>query len=212
MALRGIPIAEVMVLFYLFPAFAAILSPWISKESFPPANWLFIGLAFGGTFVVISPGGGVHPGMGHLYALITALLAGVNTALVRRLSADHSPYCIFFFFCLAALAVSFLPLAAGVEPLVPSWAGLGWLAAIGAAATVAQLMMNQGFVFLPAAEGGVILMSQVVIAALWGVLLFDEPLTWRLVIGGGLILLGGLGINRAAAARRKRAAVKAGGK
>lgn len=212
-ALRQIPLAEVMVLFYMFPAFAALFSPWLNDERLAPGDWLFLGLAFAGTVVILFHGGGIHLRLGHFCALTTAVLAGLNTSLVRRLSSRHSPYAIYFFFCLAAVVVSIWPLALGSEPLLPTGKGMLYLAGIGVVATFGQVLMNQGFFHLPAAEGGVVLMSQVVIAAAWGVLMFGEPLSWRLVVGGCLIMLGGAFLNRSS---RKRNAVektgpKAGG-
>lgn len=41
MALRQIPLAEVMVLFYMFPAFAALFSPWLNDERLAPATGFF---------------------------------------------------------------------------------------------------------------------------------------------------------------------------
>lgn len=203
-ALRDVPLAEVMVLFYLFPAFAALFSPWINNERVPGRDWLFIGLAFSGTLVILGIGRGLELRLGHLCALATSMLAGLNTALVRRLSGQHNPYCIYFFFCLAAAAVSIWPLALGSESLLPSASGLLYLLGIGVVATFGQVLMNQGFYFLPAAEGGVVLMSQVVIAAVWGVLFFAEPLTWRLILGGGLIMAGGACLNQSARRRASR--------
>lgn len=201
-ALRQISLAEVMVLFYLFPAFSALFSPWVNNERVPARDWGLIGLSFLGTIIILNPVTGFSPKLGHLCALITATLAGLNTAMVRRLSGQHSPYCIYFFFCLAAAVVSFWPLAAGAESLIPSWSGMVYLVLIGVTATVGQLTMNQGFYYLPVTEGGVLLMSQVVIAASWGVLFFGEPLTWRLILGGTLILAGGAFLSRAASRRQ----------
>ncbi|MEW5912658.1 MAG: DMT family transporter [Thermodesulfobacteriota bacterium] len=201
MAMRDVPLAEVMVLFFLFPAFGALFAPWVNDERVAPRDWLFISLAFAGTAAILLPGGDMHLRPGHFYALGTSVLAGLNTAMVRRLAGEHSPYCIYFFFCLAAAVVSIWPLALGSEPLIPSAAGLMYLLAIGLVATVGQVLMNQGFYHLPAAEGGVVLMSQVIIAAAWGVLFFGEPLTWRLILGGGLILAGGSGLSRRAKAK-----------
>ena len=200
-ALRQIPLAEVMVLFYMFPAFAALFSPWLNDERLAPGDWIFLALAFAGTVVILFHGGGIHLRLGHFCALTTAVLSGLNTSLVRRLSSRHSPYAIYFFFCLAAAVVSIWPLAMGSEPLLPSGVGMLYLAGIGVVATFGQVLMNQGFFHLPAAEGGVVLMSQVVIAAAWGVVMFGEPLSWRLVVGGCMIMLGGAFLNRSS---RKR--------
>ena len=204
-AMQLISLAEAMVLFFLFPVFAAVLSSWINNERLSPAQWPFLGTALLGTSLVVWPGGGFHPGLGHLLALASALFAGVNTALVRKLSGEHNAYTIYFFFCLVAASTCFFPLAFGDAPILPLDINLVYLVAIGLTATVGQVAMNQGFYYLPAAEGGVLLMSQVVIAGGCGVLFFNEPLTWRLLIGGTLIMLGGAFLNRTGRKKPMRA-------
>ena len=200
-AMQLISLAEAMVLFFLFPVFAALLSSWINNERLVPAQWPFLVTALLGTTLVIWPGSGFHPSLGHFFALASAVFAGVNTALVRKLAGGHGPYTIYFFFCLVAVFTSIWPLAMGSETLLPLDGSLWYLLAIGVAATVGQVLMNQGFYFLPAAEGGVVLMSQVIIAGSFGVIFFDEPLTWRLAVGGTLIMAGGAFLNRFAVKR-----------
>lgn len=152
--------------------------------------------------VILFRGGGIQLCLGHIYALITAVLAGLNTSLVRRLSSRHSPYAIYFFFCLAAAVVSIWPLAIGSEPVLSSGIGMLYLVGIGVVATFGQVLMNQGFFHLPAAEGGSADEPGGHRRGL-GVVMFGEPISWRLVVGGCMIMLGGAFLNRSS---RKRSA------
>ena len=70
---QRIPLSLAMVLFYLYPAFTAILSPWVTGE--PPAKiaWLFICGAFMGTSLILWPheaSGSLNAG--HLFAVIAS--------------------------------------------------------------------------------------------------------------------------------------------
>jgi len=195
-AVHHLPLAQATLLFYLFPVFAAIVSPLINKERTVRREWLCIGIAFAGTILVLGPGAvSLGLGRGHLFACLAAFFGGLNISFVRRLSAGHSAYSIYFYFSLVAAVVSAGPALAGEGGGWPGLAGLGLVLIIGLAATVGQLSMNYGFFHLSAPEGGVILMSQVPLAAMLGWIFFDEGIGWLFVAGAVLILAGGLGLT-----------------
>lgn len=195
-ALHHLPLAQATLLFYLFPVFAALVSPLINQERAGRREWLMIGLAFSGTVLVLGPEAiSLELGRGHLFACLAAFFGGLNISFVRRLSAGHSAYAIYFYFSLVAAAVSAGPALAGQGGGWPSLAGLGLVLLIGLAATVGQLAMNFGFFHLSAPEGGVILMSQVPLAAVMGALFFGEGIGWSFVAGAVLILAGGAGLT-----------------
>ncbi len=199
-AMQRLPLGVVMALFFLFPVFAAILSPWINQEAVGGRKWLCIGVSFGGTCLVLAPeAAAFHPEPGHLFALVAAASGGLNVNMVRRLSAGHSPYCIYFYWSLVAAAASLWP---AFSPAGVRWppAALAYLAAIGLTATIGQVSLNHGFLHLQASEGGLVLMTQVPLAAVFGAIFFGEPIGWLFIAGASLILAGGIGLTRAAAA------------
>ena len=60
---------------------------------------------------------------------------------------------------------------------------------------IAQILMNQGFKFLKAPEGGVILMSEVVFTGIAGVIIFNDSLSLNFLAGAFLIIGSGVGLN-----------------
>jgi drug/metabolite transporter (DMT)-like permease len=60
---------------------------------------------------------------------------------------------------------------------------------------IGQLLMNHGFKYCKAAEGSLILMSEIVFAGVAGVLLFKDPVTYHFIVGGFLIIGSGVGLN-----------------
>jgi len=192
-----IPLSLAMVLFYLYPAFTALLSPWITGE--PPAklSWLLIGGAFIGTSLILWPHeASVALNYGHLFAVIASVLCALTLLLVRRLGRDNNIYTLFFYLCITGTLAGLGPLILQETPLLPqssaAWISVGAVAIFSIAA---QLSINQALIRIPAATVSIMMTAEVPLIAAFGVLYLGEPLSWRLVIGASLIFGGGTGLN-----------------
>lgn len=194
---QRIPLSLAMVLFYLYPAFTALLSPWITGE--PPAKiaWLFIGCAFIGTSLILWPheaSGTLNPG--HLFAVIASILCAVTLLLVRRLGKDNNIYTLFFYLCITGTLAGVGPLILQKNALLPdsaaAWTGV---AAVALFSLAAQLTINQALVRLPAAAVSIMMTIEVPLVATFGVLYLGEPAGWRLIIGALLIFGSSIGLN-----------------
>ena len=196
-AMQQLPIGMAVVLFYLFPVFAALLSPWINNEPVDRLQWFCILTSVAGTFLLLGPEIGFHNlSSGHLFAVAAAFFAGLNIGLVRRLSSDHSPYCIYMYMSMVAIVVSLMPAVQDSQMSIPPKYALYMLGAIGLLGTAAQLSLNYGFVHLKAPEGSLILMSQVPISAFLGFVFFQESFGGMFLVGAALILLSSWGLTR----------------
>lgn len=190
-AMQLLPVGMAMALFFLFPVFAALLSLWINKEAVSPTQWVYILISVAGTVLLLWPqSASMKLSWGHAMALAAALFGGLNISLVRLLSSDHSPFCIYLYMALVSMAVSFFPVLNYNQMTVPPTYVVFLLLGIGLLGTVAQLSLNFGFVYLKATEGSLILMSQVPISAIFGLIFFAEPIGALFVAGAMLILLG----------------------
>jgi len=195
-ALILLPLFEALVLFYLFPAFSALLSPWLAKDRVTPRDWLFIGTACFGTGLVLwsgQLGSGIR--WGHFMGLFASLCLGLTFTLIRRVSADNSPLTPFYYICAAGIAVSIGPVLLQPTMLAIPADGLPALAAVAVLATAAHLAGNKALVYLPSPRVGVILMSEVIFGAIIGLLIFEEFLGVRTLLGGILIIGSGIGLN-----------------
>ena len=192
-ALRLIPFSTATVLFFSFPAFAALFSPIIFKTPITRFDLVCIGVAMAGVGVFF----GFNltgNGLGQALALLAGALAGLTVSLIKTLRATNGPVIIYFYLCLIGTVVSIPPFMADPQwPVTPfEWS---LVAAIITIATAGQLLMNQGFRYCQSWEGGLYMTSEVVFAALLGVLFFGEVLTGRFWLGGGLIVLSALAFN-----------------
>ena len=195
-AIFNLPIFEALVLLYLYPALAALLSSRLLKEYTPPLAWFFIALAFGGTVLILWPqGAGIVLSWGHLAGLAAAFLMALAFTLIRRHSKGHHPFAPVFYFALISLAVGALPLGLQKAPLWPGWEGLGWLLAMSLLAALAQFVVYKSLNVITAAQAGSLSMSEVVWGSVWGYLIFSEALGALDILGAVLVLGGGICLN-----------------
>ena len=196
-AFQRIPLSLAMVLFYLYPAFTALLSPWVTGEPTAKGSWPFICGAFIGTALILWPDESSGSlGLGHLFALIASLLCALTLLLVRRLGRENNIYTLFFYLCLTGTLASLWPLLIqGGSPLPGQGAGWIGLGAVAVFSVGAQLSINQALVRIPAPKVSVMMTAEVPILACFGVIYLGEPLGWRLVVGALLIFSCALGLN-----------------
>jgi len=191
---QRIPLSLAMVLFYLYPAFTALLSPWITGEPPDRIAWLFIGSAFIGTSLILWPhetNGALN--LGHLFAVIASVLCAVTLLLVRRLGKDNNIYTLFFYLCITGTLASLVPLLAFPVPLSPVMMALAVV--VAAFSMAGQLTINQALIRIPAATVSIMMTAEVPLVAAFGVLYLGEPVGWRLIVGASLIFGSGIGLN-----------------
>jgi drug/metabolite transporter (DMT)-like permease len=196
-AFQRIPLSLAMVLFYLYPAFTALLSPAVTGEPTPRIAWPFIGGAFIGTCVILWPheaSGALN--WGHLFAVIASLLCALTLLLVRRLGRENNIYTLFFYLCLTGTLAGIGPLLLQGSPFLPespiAWAGL---AAVAVFSIGAQLSINQALIRIPAPKVSVMMTAEVPLVAAFGVFYLGEPSGWRLIAGAVLIFGSGVVLN-----------------
>jgi len=194
---QRIPLSLAMVLFYLYPAFTTLLSPWITGE--PPAklSWFLIGGAFIGTSLILWPHEASPPlNPGHLFAVIASVLCAVTLLLVRRLGKANNIYTLFFYLCITGTLAGLGPLLMQAAPILPQ-SSAAWIsvAAVAVFSIAAQLTINQALIRIPAATVSIMMTAEVPLIAAFGVLFLGEPLSWRLITGAFLIFGSGVGLN-----------------
>jgi drug/metabolite transporter (DMT)-like permease len=197
-SLQRIPLSLAMVLFYLYPAFTALLSPLLTGEPTSKGAWPFIIGAFVGTTLILWPAesGSAGLGEGHLFALSASVLCAVTLLLVRRLGRDNNIYTLFYYLCLAGTLASLGPLLLQQSPLLPR-ESVAWIqvAAVAVFSVGAQLSINQALIHIPAPKVSVMMTAEVPLVACFGVIYLGEQVGWRLVIGALLIFCCGIVLN-----------------
>ena len=188
-ALGHLHIAEAMLLNQTATLFVPFLGLLLLRERVPvKVRWAIL-VGFAGVLVVLPPSRGIVS-WAALIGLASGFMAALSVVTIRHSSHTEPPTRIVFYFCLFATLGSALPL-----PWVwvtPSLGDMPMLVAIGALATLGQLMMTRGYSLAPAAQIGPFTYSSIVFGVLYGWLIWGETPRLAFWCGALLIVCGGI--------------------
>ena len=189
-------VVRVVLLFYLMPAWAALLARWLLHERMNTGTLLRIALALAGAAVVLTPPGGAWP-LPQDSADLLAILGGAgfaatNVLLRREAEAPESARALAMFVGGVLVAGGLAAVLSGVDrvawPPAPQWTWLTGIAGLALMFAVGNLCLQYGAARLPANLTSLVLLSEVPIAALSAVWWGDERLLPNTLIGGAMIL------------------------
>lgn len=191
LAFTTIPLAEVYALIFLAPLFVTLMSILFLKEQVGPWRWFAIVAGFAGVLLVVRPGFKALE-LGHVAALIVALLAAFAVILMRSLSARETRSTMLGFLMLYILAFN------GVAMLftgatMPTLAETGFLIVAGILAAAGNILLLRATRFAPANQIASTHYSQIMWAVVLGALFFQEKpdpiaLTGLAIIAGSGLL------------------------
>lgn len=190
-------VVRVVLLFYLMPLWAVLLARWLLKEAFTTAAMLRLALALAGAATVLWPEGGGWPvprTLPEALGLLGGFTFALNNVLLKRESQrpEAARALAMFLGGTVVSAVAALVLAnSGVAVPLPPAPATGWLLwalATALAFLAGNLALQYGASHLPANVTAVVMISEVLFAALSAVLLGAAVLTPTLLLGGLLIV------------------------
>jgi drug/metabolite transporter (DMT)-like permease len=205
-SIRQIPLSTAMVIFYCFPAFAAIFSPLLFGDRISKLDVVCIAVALIGVGILFDFKITVSF-WGQMLALVASIFAGLTISLIKKLRENHGSVTIYFYFCIIGTAICFGPYIR--QPYVPQYT-LEWLLLGGilVLSVIAQLLVHQGLRYCKSWEGGVIMMSELIFTTIFGILLLSESVNWRFWTGGSLIILSALALNLYSKRNRTRRSIQ----
>ena len=198
-------VVRVVLLFYLMPTWSLLLAWWLLGERPTRGALARLGLALMGVVLVLKTPDSPWPLPQDLSDLL-AILGGfcfalTNIWLLRLQHTSESSRMIAMFSggALMAVACAVLATLAGVTAWVPhasvaeqmlTWSP--WVLGLSAAFLVSNFALQYGAARLSAHTTAMVMMSEVVFASVSSVALGASTLTWRVGLGGGMIVLAAL--------------------
>lgn len=193
-------IMRATLLFYMTPVWSTLFGMILLREKVNGQRWLAIAIGFAGLFLMLSSKGSVGGDLniGDAMGFIAGISWGAGAAY-SRLRGDLPPAdtsaCIYFLsFVLAVVLIG--PLA-GSNYAVPEWGA--WLAAAPVALGFSLLIFMPTLYIiiwctqhLSPGRVGILMMSEVLVAAISAPLLAGELLTLQEWLGGALIVGAGV--------------------
>ena len=199
-------VVRVVLLFYLMPVWSALLARWLLHETLTRAAAARIALGLAGAAIVLQPEGalGWHVvplprSLGEWLGVLGGLGFACNNVLLKREARQSQESRVLAMFLGGALVCLLLGGLLGAGGLLP-WpvlAGDGaikpWTWVLVLALSVAFLCTNValqiGATHLPVSVTSVLMLSEVLFAAVSSSLMGAGRLSGPLLLGGGLIVL-----------------------
>lgn len=193
--LKTLPLAEATVIQYTSPIFTTVLAAAVLGEGFTLRDFGLVLLSFLGVILVVRPEGLFHAhGVAvdtHSYAiaLLGAVVSSIAYVTIRKLRATDDPAVIVFYFPLVAVPLSIPALLRDLTMPTP----FGWLLLLllGIFTQIAQVFMTRSLHAETAGRAMNVSYLQVVLAHVWGIVLFGEHPT-LLGLAGALLIFGPL--------------------
>lgn len=191
-ALKYLPIADALAIFFVNPLVIVILSALLLRERVGPRRWAAVAVGFIGTLIIIRPGMvQVNPGtllalgsgvaLGS-YLVLTRAMAGVADAMVLNFQTSAIG---------AALMTLVLPLL-WVAPTPMQWA---MLAALGVIATLGHVLITKAYEHGEASLLAPLAFTEIVMATVLGYAFFgDLPDRWT-VLGVTILIASAIYIS-----------------
>jgi drug/metabolite transporter (DMT)-like permease len=200
-AIGELPLATAVTLNYMSPIWMALLliggSTLLGGGRVDTRLVCTVLVGFAGVMCVLQPTMERHQLWGGLMGLLSGLLAAMAYLQVTALGKAGEPEDrIVFYFSVGGVSGGAL-----ATSLVNGWhahtfQGMGMLLAVGVLATLAQLMMTRAYRTGRILANASLTYLGIAWSFLYGVLLFDDPVTGLALLGMGLIAMAGIAAAR----------------
>ncbi len=182
------------------PIILALIAVIFLKEHFSRVQWAALLLSFLGVFVILQdPQANVMPNhlRGDFLILLNALSGALGIVFLKQLLKDYHPFTILVYQATIGM-LGLLPLAlfetsGKLFSSEIAWGPIIFLAVFCTA--MAQVLLNTGVSRLPVSTSGAYFFIIPVLNVIFASILLGEPVTWRLIFGGLMILTGTYMIN-----------------
>jgi len=184
-----LPLAQVYAIVFATPLIITVLAIPVLGERVRIRRWVAVIVGLCGVLVVIRPGT-TDLSLGHLAALVAAFGGAVASIIVRKVGAEERPVVLLLYpmlanFVLMAIALPFVyrPMPIQDLALVAFMSFLGW---VGGVVIIAAYRSGEAVIVAPMQY------SQIVWAAAYGWLFFDEGIDGWTAAGASIIIASGV--------------------
>ncbi len=175
-----------------YPVFVYLFTPFINKEKNPGIYYLYLFISMTGIFLIINPDFS-YINKGDVFSLLSGITAACAISFLREARKTENSFVILFnLMAIGTVANFFLMLPFFVMPKGILIFHIFMSALLGVAG---QIFITVGFRYVDASSGALISTSRMLFAAVMGVILFSDPLDFRIAMGGILIFISLVGVS-----------------
>ena len=192
-AIAKLGLAEALLLNYSLPLFIPLVERAWLGQAVARGIWKAIGIGLVGLVLILKPGTEIFQPAA-MVGVLAAIFAATAQVGVRGLTRTEPVISIVFYFGVVSTLVS-------VGPALANWTTPGpelWptLLALGACASVAQVLMTRAYHHAPAAQVGPFIYTSIVFAGLFDVWLFGRVPDAYAAAGALLVVVAGIAALR----------------
>ncbi len=189
-AFSQLPMATCYAIFFAMPLLITLMAIPMLGEKVGIRRGVAVIVGLLGVLIVLRPGEGQGYSLGHLAALGAATTGALSSVIVRKIGRDERsvvlmlyPMVLTFLAMGALMPFVYVPMPVTHLGLTAVMAGLGMLGAMG---TIAAYRMAPAVIVAPMQY------SQIIWAALFGWLFFDETVDFYTGVGSAVIIASGI--------------------
>jgi drug/metabolite transporter (DMT)-like permease len=188
LAVRDLPLADVMTFWLAAPIYVAAVSPFLLGERVGPKRWLAVGLGFFGVLLALTPSGEVS-GTATLAAIVGSGCFAAMMITGRTLRGTPDTALVFWQLVGAGLAGAVASPFAWTQPTAFDWTLLSLL---GVVAMLGHICVTRALKLADAALIAPLQYTLLPWAILLGWLFFADVPGTAMLAGGAIIVLAGL--------------------
>jgi drug/metabolite transporter (DMT)-like permease len=193
-------VMRVMLLFYLSPLWTVLLGRWWLGERLSHAAMLMFAIAMSGSIIMLwNPEMGLSwpHGLADWLALLASIAFSINNVLARKLasvSMSMKTGVVWWGVVITSIIVLIWQQSPVPEVTFSVWAGAMLLGLLGITAMTIAVLYGVGK--MPVYRSSVIMLFELIVAAIAAWLLTNEVMTVQEWLGGSLILVAAYGVAR----------------
>lgn len=188
-AFANLPLAQAYAIFFTMPIFIALLSAFFLHERIDLARGLAVTAGLAGVIVALDPGRTTLE-WAHLAALAAAVFGAGNYVIIRKSGGQERTVVMILYPLMLQLVTAALVLPLVYTPM--PFRDLALTALMATAAFAGYFAIIAAYRCAPGIVVAPMQYSQIIWAAIFGALLFDEAMSRNTVIGTAVIILSGI--------------------
>jgi drug/metabolite transporter (DMT)-like permease len=175
-----------------YPIFIFLVAPLFRLETMHKISGLFLLLTMSGIYLVIFPDFS-NINSGDIIGLVSGIFAAF--AIITLSVAREYDSTILIVFYLMAIGTVLNAIMMAPVFIVPEISELPLLFASGIAGVAGQVLLTMGYKNVSARAGSMVSSSRIIFASFMGYLFFADILSWRIILGGILIIISIIGVS-----------------
>jgi len=188
-AFSVLPLAQTYVVLFAAPLMITVLSIPILGEQVRFRRWMAVIVGLIGVIVVLRPGS-AELGLGHIAALTAAFGISLASIIVRKIGQEERSVVLLLYPMIANFTVMAFALPFVYQPMPIG--DLGLIGVISVFGFVAGLLLIVAYKNAEASIVAPMQYSQIIWAAIFGALIFDETVDPATFLGASIVILSGL--------------------